>query len=387
MNKIRIGIDARLCGTQHAGLGRYIKNLCLRLPLYLPPEFQLIYFLADKSQYHELMADFTTLSPDNQLSAQEFLSRLEVVMAPIPHYSLAEQIKLPALYAQAKLDLLHVPHFNAPYFSRVPKLVVTIHDLLWHEKKGLAVTTLPAWQYYFKYAAYRTLVNRVVHHSQAIIVPSQTIANTFDHIYPTAHAKLQPIYNGTTDFQSIKATANFATKLPKQYLLYVGSLYPHKNINLVLQVMTQNQNLNLVMVSARDAFTKQTKAQVKNLDLTSRVTFLSGVSDGQLKYLYEHAQALVQPSLSEGFGLTGIEAMKCACPVLASDIPIFQEVYGQHYYRFDPRDTQSFQAAYDQLLHDLPTLIRQKLTAYASRYNWDQMTREVIKVYQEVLTP
>ena len=109
------------------------------------------------------------------------------------------------------------------------------------------------------------------------------------------------------------------------------------------------------------------------------------VNDCQLNYLYAHAQALIQPSLSEGFGLTGIEAMRAGCLVMASDIPIFQEIYGRNFVKFNPLDVNTFlQAVQDLRRWRTPEIIAANRQLAAS-YTWEHLTERTIQVYQEIL--
>lgn len=383
---ITLGLDARLAGQKNAGLGRYINNLALRLPFFLPDNYRLVYFFHDKNQWSELVAQIGTLDLAQGKNVQDIFSKIKLVYTPIRHYSLAEQTQLPQVFAQEKLDLLHVPHFNAPYFLGQQKFVLTIHDLLWHEKKGLTVTTLPAWKYHLKYFAYRFLTNRVVKKATKIIVVSQTCQKTVLKFYPKVKSKLQLIYNGVNQFKLSPLTTKFAIPLPKNFLLYVGSLYPHKNLTIVLQALAQEKSLHLVIVSARDAFWEKTYQQIANLKIAAQVTFLGQVSDAQLNYLYRQAQALIQPSLSEGFGLTGIEALQVQTPVIASNIAVFQEIYGHAYTDFKPDEVADFLRAVKKSapLKNDPTW--QKLAAQqVSRYSWDKMAQQTVQIYQEIL--
>ncbi|MDO5561751.1 MAG: glycosyltransferase family 1 protein [bacterium] len=378
----RIGLDLRLCGSRHAGLGRYSANLALRLPFLVPADYQLVYFFADKTQLAELVAQLGTLPLAAGQSAAAVWQKIEIVYAPIDHYSLAEQTQLPRIFRQAHLDLLHVPHFNAPYFWGGSKLVLTIHDLLWHEKKGMGVTTLPAWQYWLKYRAYLFLVDHVVARAQAIITVSQTAKKTITRFYPRAASKIKVIYNGVKP--QVKPNVVAQEDAP---LLYVGSLYPHKNLEVVLRALAREPHLRLQIVSARDAFAEKIEARVREMKLTSRVEFLGKVSDQRLTELYSRAKALVQPSFSEGFGLTGVEALQLGTPVIASNIAVFHEVYGEAAVFFEPESIVDFLTAVKKSTKLRASATWQRLAAQtAGRYNWDEMAQATLAVYAKVLS-
>ena len=134
---MKIGIDCRLAGSQHAGIGRYTESLLTSL-LKVNSNNNWVLFFYDENQAKAVLKN----NFDHQ--------KVQVVITPISHYSVEEQLKLPKIFKAEKLDLLHIPHFNIPIFYS-GKLVVTIHDLLWHEYKGGTATTLSPLKYFLKY--------------------------------------------------------------------------------------------------------------------------------------------------------------------------------------------------------------------------------------------
>ncbi|MDQ3008145.1 MAG: glycosyltransferase family 4 protein [bacterium] len=362
---MRIGIDCRLSGKKHAGIGRYIENLITRLPT-LRPDIEWVFFFYDSQQSQ-------ALGPVN------VLPNVRCVYAPVSHYTLQEQLKMPGIFRRAKLDLLHVPHFNIPFFYS-GKILVTIHDLLWHEQQGSQVTTLPTWQYRLKYAAYRWLVSKAISRAEKIVVPAETIKNTIEHYYPHSSKKIlvtkEGIGNAFTHVKSPK------TKRQTQ-LLYVGSLYPHKNISVVLDALPLLPEYSLKIVGARNVFVEQVKKSVKEKQLQSQVEFVGYVPDEKLVALLQKSFALVQPSLSEGFGLTGVEAFATGTTVVASDIPIFREIYQQAATYFDPAVPAAFARAIRLLEKENYSHLTQIALAQAKKYSWDSMAKETAASYEK----
>jgi glycosyltransferase involved in cell wall biosynthesis len=366
---MKIGIDCRLAGREHAGIGRYIENLVTRLPLQAPDLNFVLFFYSQKQAQ--------TVLPNYQK-----LHNVEIVLTPIKHYSFIEQFKLPDLFAKAKIDLLHVPHFNAPFFYDRP-LVITIHDLLWHEQRGLNVTTLAWWKYWFKYLAYRQVVNHAISLAKAIFVPANTISRTVSKYYPASQNKIVVTKEGVD--QELLKTEPKPIQKPKKYLLYVGSLYPHKNIEVVLQALSLLPEYRLKIVGARNIFQTRTQQQIKQWQVKERVDLLGFISDAELKKMYQETTALIQPSLSEGFGLTGVEAMACGAPVLASEIPIFQEIYGPAALYFNPHSAYSFVKALRKLETSNRQSIIKKGFKQAKQYSWDKMTSQTVATYRTIL--
>jgi glycosyltransferase involved in cell wall biosynthesis len=369
---MRIGIDCRLAGAQHAGIGRYIQKLVEQLVTRkYKPEVVWVLFFHDQAQAQEVLGKkFDRMSKAEQL-----------VYIPIRHYSVAEQSQLPQVFHRAKLDLLHVPHFNVPVLYR-GKLVVTIHDLLWHEYRGAQVTTLKPWQYWFKYLGYKWVAAQAVKKANLILVPAKTIQKTLERYYHKSASKIVVTKEGVDPI----AVAPAVPKSQARQLLYVGSLYPHKNVRLVIDSLKQLPGYTLLIVGARNVFQDQVKAYVKQHNLEKRVVFLGYVSDQELAKVYHQVEALVQPSLSEGFGLTGVEAMAHKVPVLASNIPIFQEIYGDAATFFNPKSSESFVKAVQKLATiNKQTVIKRGLKQ-VEQYSWQRMADETFTAYQKVLT-
>ncbi len=362
---MKIGIDCRLAGRQHAGIGRYIENLIVRLPA-LAPDVTFVYFFHDQRQ-----------AADINIEAPNVVRRF----IPIRHYSLTEQTRLPGIFTQEKLDLLHVPHFNAPLLYK-GKIILTIHDLLWHEFRGTRVTTLPSWLYFLKYFAYKKIVGQMIARAEKIFVPAQTIAQTVSRYYPQAKAKIVVTKEGISSTFLGKRISQ-PHKL-KQFI-YVGSLYPHKNIRLVIDALLKLSQYRLLIVGTRNVFQDDVKAYVRLKGLERQVEFLGYKSDSEIKELLEKSTALVQPSFSEGFGLTGVEAMATGTPVLASDIPIFEEIYQDGALYFDPHSVYSFCASVKRLESlDTEQLI-QKSKKIVTQYSWDEMTQKTLDTYRSCL--
>lgn len=368
---MKIGIDCRLAGSEHAGIGRYIDQLVNHL--VKDTKSQWILFFSNKKQAQSVLP--------TKLRNQKHIS---IVYAPIKHYTLREQLLLPGIIAKQKLDLLHVPHFNIPIFY-FGKMVVTIHDLLWHDHRGNSVTALPVWQYWLKYIFYRLITRAAAGKSSQIIVPSNTIKQTLINYYPKSSKKINIIKEGfPQSFQEFAKKIGSKSRNSKQ-LLYVGSLYPHKNVELVLRSLVQLPDYKLVIAGSRSIFMKQTERKISKLNLKDRVIITGYVDDFELTKLYLKSAALVQPSLSEGFGLTGLEALSLQTPVLASDIPIFREIYQDAAIYFDPRSVDSFTSAIKQLEKLNTSKFAKKAKDTASEYSWKDMSEKTLEIYKSVL--
>ncbi|MFA6814026.1 MAG: glycosyltransferase family 4 protein [Candidatus Pacebacteria bacterium] len=380
--RYRLGIDCRLSGSEHAGIGRYCENL-LRETIKINQE---------KNLFH-LVLFFRNLNQAKAVLGQDYYQKTEkyhlsIQLINIRHYSLKEQFCLPKIYRQAKLDLLHVPHFNIPIFYR-QNLVITIHDLLWHQQKGMKVTTLKPIAYYAKYLAYLMVVKQAIKQAKFILVPAQTIKETVVKYYRHAQDKIVVTKEGIAEaYQknlNLVSAKSLGKKRIKKQLVYTGSLYPHKNIILIIKALKKLPKYQLLVVGSRNVFQTQVRKLVARYKVKRQVKFLAYVPDDKLIKLYQESIALVQPSLSEGFGLTGIEAMASGTAVLASDIPIFHEIYQDHAFYFNPKDSNSFLAALEKLEFSKREPIIKNNLDFAKKYRWQDMANLTCRVYLTIL--
>lgn len=179
------------------------------------------------------------------------------------------------------------------------------------------------------------------------------------------------------------------TKLGK-YFVYVGNAYPHKNITRLLEAMRlfnvgKNEKVKLVIASARNVFIERLENAAKEKGVSSLVKILGFVPDKDLNKIYKSSIGFVYPTLMEGFGLPGLEAMKNKTLVLASNISVLKEIYEDNAIYFDPLDINSMVFAMETA-EGLSSKEREKrikkAQQFIKKYSWEKMAKETLKVYK-----
>lgn len=378
---MRIGIDARLYGLEHAGLGRYVVNLVDEL-LKKSHRHQYTLFVTSKH-----VADFTPSE------------RLKIVTVDIPVYSLREQILLPVIFKREKLDLLHVPHFNAPILYP-GKMLITIHDLIKHYSTGKETTTRAPWLYQLKRFGYQTVISAVVNRANHLLTPTDYVKNDVVSKFKLNPDKVTVTYEAVGNHLKPVTLKDKEKKallqkhhLQQPFIVYTGSVYPHKNVDLLLEaIKTHNQNkevdLQLALICSRSVFWERLNLKIKTQNLSNSVKLLGFVDDADISRLYSLALALVHPSKMEGFGLTGLEAMKLGLPVLSSNATCLPEVYGDAALYFDPNNLSELVFLLENLIKDkdLRDSLIQKGYKQAQKYSWSKMAKETLAIYQKLLS-
>jgi glycosyltransferase involved in cell wall biosynthesis len=359
---MRIGIDARLIAE--TGVGRYTRNLIRELQR-IDCTNEYVVFLR-KSGFDGFVL------PNK---------RWRKVLADIPWHTVTEQILMPGIFQKENLDLLHVPYFNVPLLYRGP-FVVTVHDLtIMHFDTGKASTH--AWALYkLRRLGYRVIVRWGILHAKHLIAVSQaTKKEILDH-FPVSADKITVTHEGVDEnFQGQQKPI-----IGGQYFLYVGNAYPHKNLETLLVAFERLKGTTkLVLVGKDDFFYRRIRKSVEDLGLSQSVVFFGAANDTQLASLYQHARALVFPSLMEGFGLPALEAVSFGCPVVCSDIPVFHELLGDDALYFDPANPENIAQILKRIMSKDIKEKREPNTKVLSRFSWKEMAQKTIHIYERSL--
>ena len=242
MAKIRLGLDVRLLGPRHSGLGRYNEEVLRALRDYCP-EVEVVAFT------------------DGSTASEKVVQELAVETHSLPYrpYSLAEQARLPAVLTAARLDLVHFPHFTVPVRYSGP-YVVTIHDLILHHYPSRIASTRSAPFFWAKYATYRYVIRLALARARRVIAVSQFTAEDILTYYPRLQSRLVVVSEPVSSFLK-QSKPDKPAKLPytiaRPYVLVVGNFYPHKNIACLLRAWPEvyrKTGRQLVMVGRVDQF-------------------------------------------------------------------------------------------------------------------------------------
>lgn len=373
---MKIGIDARLFGPKWGGggLGRYVEELINELQR-IETKHRFVLFL----------------KPENFEACKITNPAFEKVIVDAHWYTIKEQLLMPKAIQQAGVDLMHFPHWNVPIFSSVP-FVVTIHDLiLLDDPSSAKATTLGPIRYAIKRFGYHRVLHRAVEKSKTIVAVSEaTKVSILSHFKVNAD-KIEMIHEGVTPLHhSITPPLHHSTTpVTPPYFLYVGSAYPHKNLESLLHAFAfftdAYPDAKLVLVGKNDKFYDDLQKEVKEIGIPDgRVVFTGFVPDDQLASLYENASLYIYPSRFEGFGLPPLEAMLHGTPVASSSRGPLPEVLGDAAIYFDPDDIEQMVSVMEQALTNetLRKDLRRKGSEQVKKYSWKTMAEKTMKVYE-----
>ncbi len=299
------------------------------------------------------------------------------------------QAVLPWLLARLRADICHFTNAVASLWTPCPT-VVTVHDMtLW---------LYPQHHYRRRLLAMRPFVPPAAHRAAAIIAVSQATKADIVRILDVDEAKVHVVHEAPAPhFRPLEAVASLEGVrqhygLPDRFLLYVGTIEPRKNLVRLLEVLarlrrSEGLDHGLVLVGHRGWKDEEVFATVERLALGDATQFLGYVPTEDLVALYNLAEALVYPSLYEGFGLPVLEAMACGTPVVASSSGSLQEVAGSAAEFVDPRDEKHIAAGLQRVLLDADRReeLRALGLAQAAHFSWDAAARQTRRIYDQAV--
>ncbi len=371
---MRIGIDARFYGSWGKGLGRYTQKL--------------IAYLEKIDQSNDY---FILLRQDNWDEYQPKNKRFKKVLADYQWYSLKEQIFFPLALNKLELDLMHFTHFNVPFLYR-KSFVVTIHDLILTKYPTERATTLGPLKYKFKHFGYQFIIGSAIRRAKNIIAVSKFTKQDIAEHFTVASKKISVTHEGVdpliVDNQDTKEVLSYYG-IETPYILYVGNVYPHKNIDGLVnaweKVVTQKKDYKLVLVGKEDYFFEKIKELVKKKGLDDSIVFTGFVSDKDLPHIYKSATLYVFPSFCEGFGLPALEACYSSIPVVASDNSSLPEVLGRVAVYFDPKNIDQIAEKIIYIIDnpDIALELIKRGHDQVARFSWEKMARATLDLYED----
>ena len=363
MSKLII-IDARESGTS---TGRYIDKLIEYLHK-LKPEF-----------------DFTILTKSHRLDYfKNVAPSFRVIESPFKEFTFSEQLGFKTQLDNLNADLVHFGMVQQPVRYK-GAVVTTIHDLITVRFKNPAKNPII---FYTKQQVYKWVIGQALRKSKKVIVPSKFVKQDLVSFYKADPKKITVTYESSDEITD-KATPLKSLE-HKKFIMYLGRPTPHKNLGRLIEafvlLQTKHPKLCLVLAGKKD-FNYSLIEKSANARNIKNIIFTDFVSEGELRWLYENCRAYVVPSLSEGFGLPGLEAMRHSAAVVSSNATVLPEIYGQAANYFNPLNVEDMSKSIDKVLSD--ERFRQKLIAdgidQVKKYSWNDMAKKTLEVYKEVL--
>lgn len=378
---MKIAVNAQLLSNQESYRGAGVSNYSREL-LHALGEL-----VRNGAAPHDITAYVHARQPDLDGIEQSVTSLpLERPAARIAW----EQSVLPVHLRRSGAALIHGLVNVLPLAAPCPG-VVTVHDLSFVRTPE----KLPPLKRAYHTALCRASVARA---ARVIAVSHQTAAD-LQQYWATPAGRIRVAHNGVSPRFTPQPPERIAAlrrqnDLPERYLLYLGTLEPRKNLDLLLHAFarwvresaTAVDDVALVLAGARGWYYDEIFRTVTALGLAGRVHFPGFVPAADLPAWYAGAEAFVYPSLFEGFGLPVLEAMACGVPVICSRVPSLLEVAGDAAITVAPDDEAGFAHALRLVLEQprLCSALRKRGLVQAARFSWRRSAEQTLAIYEEI---
>ena len=299
-----------------------------------------------------------------------------IVAVPNRLARLLNHLLVRPMTAFAKPDIVHETYYSfertAPVTAQV---VTTVHDTIPELLPNL----------FLQAEEHKKLIRAVLRQADWVVCVSESTRRDMLKIYDfdPDRVTVTPLGN------SIQPSTKDPIRLDRPYFLHVGARYSYKNFIGLLEAFGRaslHRTHFLVSYSHHPLGALELDAMKQFGVPENTVIHVSGDDEKMARY-YAGAEALVVPSLYEGFGLPVVEAMSCGCPVLSSNAGSLPEVAGDAALYFDPRDTDAIGAAMLRIASSTQERMRMVHLglARAARFSWERCAAATAAAYRQVM--
>ncbi len=368
---MRIGINGRFLVAKRTGVQRAAYNLVKTL-IEIDRENEYVIFTGkEQIGAPEWNYPNVTVVADHLRTNESFRNHVW------------EQIRLPRLAKEYRIDILHSPANVAPLFYK-GRSIIHIHDLCF--------VVNPQWYSFAFRTVYNLIIPMLARRATKVITNSNNSKNDLLQYFNLPAERVSLVYWAVDDTFSLPATSvETVTSIREDdFILYVGSLEPRKNINVLIESYEKLRHdypaikTKLILIGGESPLFAS--VQLKARQYRDDVIFKGFVTDAELGEYYRRASLVAYPSLYEGFGLPPLEAMASGAPVVTSSTSSIPEVVGHAAILVNPRDRDQLTRAMHRVLTDVrlrDSMIKAG-TAQVLRFNWYRVARGVLAVYHEV---
>lgn len=283
------------------------------------------------------------------------LNNLTIVRYGLWPHPVSNVVVLPLVARRRRADIVLAQNFCPPWGR---SRQVFIHDLMFESDPGWFTRVE---RVYFGW------MTRMARRARGIFTSTETEASRIRRY--VADATTFAVGQGVEDFATGKSTP-VPGLAPSRYLMTLGRLNARKNLGLALEGARLSGALSpefpLVIVGRPDGLGGTLPDWADDAAAAGCLRFLGLVHDEQLRWLLQHAAALLYPSRDEGFGLPPLEARTAGTPVIASSVPVLHETLGEEATFVDPDDPQSMASAIQAVLENGGS----KQSDVTTRFTW-----------------
>lgn len=355
-----IGIDAsKAAEEKRTGVENFVYQLILHLNEIDHTNF---YYLYSNKRLPEELLDNTHFSE---------------IYIPFPKFW--NKLRLPMALLKYKPDVYLQPSYMIPAFAP-KKTIGVIHDLAWVKfPDAYSKTDL---------LSQKITLKNLVEGAAKLVCVSKSAANDLIEYMPSAKAKVEVIYLGAESKTEEITGQKDSLELKSKYFVSIGRLEERKNISNIIEAFKQfkakGHSHKLVLAGKPGFGYDKIESSIKSSGYSSDIILPGFIPASEFNNLLKNAEALLYPSLYEGFGLTALEAMKAGAPVITSNVSSLPEVVGDAAILVDPVSAQEIAVAMELIVEDqdLRASLVKKGLKQAEKFSWEKTAKEYLKLME-----
>ena len=366
---MKIAIDIRTAGGEKAGKGWYT--------------FHIVKSLLEQDSSNQ----YILYSKDGVPGFDQFKN---VIQKQISGYGVLWHKNVVRDTKKEKVDLFFAPSsFIVPaWLPKTIKTIITVHDLVAflyptnHNKKAVIIE--------------KVFLKKALKKADHVITVSNNTKKDLYQKFKYNKDQISTIYcSASDDFRPVPKEELTAftkkTNLPKNFFLAVGTIEPRKNypnlIRAFAQISEKYPDHHLIIVGKDGWKSEKVHEEIKKNYLQKKVHILGYLSGDSLTSLFNLAKAFVFPSFYEGFGIPPLEAMKCGCPVIASNTSSIPEVVGDSALLVNPEKIEEISGAMEKIIKDpeLRDKLKNKGLNQSKKFSWEESAAGLLKIINDVI--
>lgn len=349
---MRVAIDCEILKNRETGVENYLINLINHISNSV--NLTLIY---SQNIHYSFSNKINALTFERPRSALfKFIFSL---LRPISHTT----------------DIFHLPIPTAPFWKKPKgsKLVITVHDI--------TPLKFPHFHNIRREIYYKYILKHILSQADIIISVSKSTKKDIVKYFPILESRIKVIYSAAI-IEYTKAELPVRYNIHDEYLLYVGTVEPRKNLARLIEAYNLLRPKEKLVIVGCSGWGKKDLYKNKN----ENIIFTGYVPRADLNKFYSNAKIFIYPSLYEGFGIPILEAMKCRVPVITSNTSSMPEVAGDAAILVNPYSVEEIKDAMARLLKygNLRKRLIKKGLRQAAKFSWEKTANETIKVYKEL---
>jgi glycosyltransferase involved in cell wall biosynthesis len=276
----------------------------------------------------------------------------------------------------SRYDVWHCLHQDSSYLpGSKSRVLLTVHDLNFLSKYSGS-----------KQERRRRRLQERVRRASGIAVDSHFTGAALRENVEVGNVPVRVIHlgNALAHYRDPKRPARAPAG---KFFLALGVLSPRKNFHVLPAILEAFPGHFLLIAGpGRSEYARVIRDEAGRHGVLDRVILAGEIGDEERFWYYRNCEALLFPSLAEGFGLPAVEAMSLGKPVFLSRLTSLPEVGGEHAFYFDDFDPGHMQDVVEGGLHRAATEagFSAKLIEHSRKWSWEEAARRYLEFYRTV---